>query len=113
MPGGFAFANSGIAPNAGTTNVSVIFTPTDAADYNDVTNTVSVTVTKAIPNVTAWPTASAIIYGQTLASSTLTGGSATPVGSFDWTMPSTAPGTGTASQSVTYTPTDTADYRYD
>ena len=52
-----------------------------------------------------------ITYGQTLASSTLTGGTASiPAGSFTWTTPTTAPGAGTASQSVTFTPTDTTDY---
>ena len=51
-----------------------------------------------------------ITYGQTLADSTLTGGSATPGGAFAFTAPSTAPNAGTASQSVTYTPTDTANY---
>ena len=71
---------------------------------------VSLTIAKANPNVTVWPTASAITYGQTLAASTLSGGSATPVGSFAFTTPSTAPKAGTALQSVTYTPTDTADY---
>jgi hypothetical protein len=41
----------------------------------------------------------------------LTGGSGTPAGgSFAFTTPSTAPGVGTASQSVTYTPLDTANY---
>jgi hypothetical protein len=60
--------------------------------------------------VTTWPTASAITYGQTLASSTLSGGSATPSGSFAWTTSSTAPGAGTSSQSVTFTPSDTTDY---
>jgi hypothetical protein len=60
--------------------------------------------------VTTWPTASAINYGQTLAASTLSGGSATPAGSFAFTTPSTAPSAGTALQSVTYAPTDTADY---
>ena len=71
---------------------------------------VAQTVDKASPNVTAWPTASAITYGQTLVDSTLSGGSATPSGSFTFTTPSTAPSAGTASQSVTYTPTDTANY---
>ena len=44
------------------------FTPTDSTDYSSSTDTVSVTVSQAIPNVT-WPTASAITYGQTLADS--------------------------------------------
>lgn len=67
-------------------------------------------VNKANPNVTAWPTASAITYGQTLADSTLSGGSVTPTGSFAFTTASTAPSAGTAAQNVTYTPTDTANY---
>lgn len=70
---------------------------------------ISQTVSKANPVVTAWPTASAIAYGQTLASSTLSGGSATPAGSFAFTTPAAVP-TATGLQSVTYTPTDTANY---
>jgi hypothetical protein len=76
-----------------------------------VTSVVAVlTVNQANPVVTAWPTASAITYGQTLAASALSGGSATPAGSFAWATPATAPEAGTAVQSVTYTPTDTTDY---
>ncbi len=53
------------------------FTPTDTTDYNTVTVTVTVTVgNKTTPTVTAWPTAGTIFYGQTLASSVLTGGTA-------------------------------------
>jgi hypothetical protein len=70
----------------------------------------TLTVNKANAVVTAWPTATAITYGQTLGASALNGGTATPAGSFDWTTPSTAPGAGTAPQSVTYTPTDKVDY---
>ncbi len=69
----------------------------------------TMTVNKATPTIT-WPTASSITYGQTLASSTLTGGSASTPGSFAWTAPGTAPGAGTNPQSVTFTPTDTTDY---
>jgi len=67
------------------------------------------TATQATPTVT-WPTASAITYGQTLASSTLSGGSASVAGGFAFTTPGTAPGVGTAPQSVTFTPTDATDY---
>ena len=70
----------------------------------------SVTVSKATPTVSTWPTASAITYGQTLASSTLTGGSGSVGGSFSWTAPTTGPPAGTQSESVTFTPTDTTDY---
>ena len=68
------------------------------------------TVNKATPTVTAWPTAGAITYGQTLASSTLTGGTASVAGTFSWTTPTTAPRSGATSESVTFTPTDTTDY---
>ena len=64
----------------------------------------TLTVSKGTPVVTAWPAASAVTYGQTLASSTLTGGSATTAGSFAWTAPCTAPNAGTAAQGVTFTP---------
>ena len=56
--------------------------------------------------MSAWPTASAIEYGQTLASSTLTDGTTFVVGSFAFTSPGTAPDAGTATQSVTFTPED-------
>ena len=65
---------------------------------------------KTTPTVTAWPTASAITYGQTLASSVLTGGTASVAGTFAWTTPTTAPAAGAPSESVTFTPTDTTDY---
>ena len=108
--GSFAFTTPTTAPGAGTASQSVTFTPTDASDYSTLTGTASVTVNKATPSVTTWPTASSITYGQTLASSTLSGGASTPVGSFAFTTPTTAPGAGTASQSVTFTPTDATDY---
>ena len=53
---------------------------------------------------------SGITYGQTLASSTLSGGAASVPGTFACTTPSTAPNAGTSAQSVTFTPTDTVHY---
>jgi hypothetical protein len=88
----------------------VTFTPTDATHYNTVTGSVNVTVNKVTPSVTAWPAASAITYGQTLASSTLSGGAASVPGTFAFTNPATAPKVGTNPQSVTFTPTDATDY---
>lgn len=88
------------------------------SSFSSITSSIaSLTVTKATPTITVAPTASGIIYGQTLASSTLSGGSATnlannaPVaGSFIFTTPTTAPGAGTAFQGVTFKPTDTTSY---
>ncbi len=110
VAGSFAWTTPTTAPGAGTQLESVTFTPSDATDYNPVTGSVSVTVSKATPSITAWPTASGISYGQTLASSTLSGGTASVAGSFAWTTPATAPGAGTASESVTFTPADATDY---
>src|SRR5580692_4044338 len=110
VPGAFSWTTSTTAPGAGTPSEGVTFTPTDATDYNTVVGSVGVTVNKATPTVTASPTASAITYGQTLAMSTLTGGTASVPGGFSWTTSTTAPGAGTPSESVTFTPTDAADY---
>jgi Glycoside hydrolase family 44 len=110
VSGMFTWTTPTTAPATGTSSQSVTFTATDAADYNTVAGPVSVTVNKPAPTVTAWPTASAITYGQTLASSTLSGGSASVGGTFTWTTPTIVPSGGTPSESVTFTPTDTTDY---
>ena len=108
VEGSFAFANPSAA--VGTSSQNVIFTPTDTVNYNTVTRSVSVTVNKATPTITLIPTATPIAYGQTLAFSTLSGGVASVAGAFAFTTPSTAPSVGTAPQSVTFTPTETANY---
>ena len=86
------------------------FTPTDTANFNIVTTTTSVTVNKATPTISAAPIASAIIFGQTLASTALTGGTASAPGTFAFTTPATAPKAGTVSQGVTFTPEDADNY---
>ena len=108
--GSFAFTTPSTIPTTGTSSQGVTFTPADTGNYNSVAGTVSVTVGKANPTVTAWPTASSITYGQTLSSAMLSGGLATPAGTFAFTAPSTVPVVGTASQSVTFTPMDANDY---
>ncbi|MFP4157073.1 MAG: MBG domain-containing protein [Opitutales bacterium] len=62
------------------------------------------------PEVTEWPTAGDLVYGQTLSESTLTGGEASVPGTFAFTDPATIPDAGTAMQSVTFTPEDTEMY---
>ena len=111
VSGTFAWTNPGTIPPVGPQSESVTFTPTDAVDYNTATVNVTVTVnTKTTPTVSAPPIASPITYGQTLASSILTGGTASVAGTFAWTVPSTIPGAGTPSENVTFTPNDTTDY---
>ena len=86
----------------------VVTAPSATATYNIAFQTQPTVI---------FPTASAINYGQSLTSSTLSGGSATVgingttvPGSFAFTTPNATPATGTASQSVTFTPTDPTDY---
>jgi hypothetical protein len=114
---GTNFVSPDIAPSAGATNVLVYFTPVDTADYNPVTNTVTVTVNKGIPIVQTSPVASAISYGQTLASSTVTGGVFTNLAGVIVTMagtnfvsPAIIPSASTTNVLVYFTPVDTADY---
>ena len=108
--GTFAFTTPRTAPAAATTAQGVTFMPTNTANYSTVSGSVSVTVNKATPIVTTWPTATAITYGQTLAASSLSGGVASVGGSFAFTTPTTAPAAGTTAQGVTFTPTNTANY---
>ena len=110
VPGTFAFDAPATIPNVGTAPYAVTFTPDDTDNYNSVFSTVSVTVSKATPVINTDPTASQISYGQTLADSVLSGGTTSVPGTFAFDSPSTAPGPGTASHDVTFTPDDTTNY---
>ncbi len=68
------------------------------------------TITQGVPNVTVWPTASALVYGQTLAFSTLSNVTVTPSGTFAWVDGGTAPDIGVSSHDVVFTPDDTLNY---
>ena len=109
-PGTYTWTDPTIVPVAGTANYAVTFTPSDSTNYSPVATGASVTTTKVTPTISTLPTASALTYGQTLAASKLTGGVASTPGTFSWTNFTLSPTTGTASYSVTFTPTDTADY---
>jgi hypothetical protein len=98
------------SPTAGQHTFSATFSSTQNYYPPGSSNIVTLTVAKATPTVTAWPTASAITVGQTLASSTLSGGTASTGGTFAWTTPTTVPGVGSYSGNVTLTPTDSTDY---
>jgi hypothetical protein len=114
LPAGLILSSAGVLSGTPTTagsSYSFIVTATDKY-ANTGSQTYTLVISKATPTVSAsaWPTASAITYGQTLASSTLSGGTGSVPGSFAFTTPATAPGVGTAAQSVTFTPTDSTDY---
>ena len=84
-----------------------------AEGYNTLTGSAQVIINKATPTVTALPTASAISYGQTLADSTLSGGTASVPGTFAWKNPSTAPTVNDSNSTtfpIVFTPNDTTNY---
>ena len=114
VAGTFTWTNPSTVPGVGS-NVteSVTFTPTTTTYYTNATGTVKITVNPLTAAINTLPTASAITYGQTLSSSTLTGGSGKVsgggalAGRFTWTTGSTVPDVGGAAQGVTFTPTNT------
>ena len=110
-PGGLSvsltYDGSSTAPTA-VGSYAVTGTVSDVLYQGEASGTL--VVSKAGSSVSVWPTASGLTYGQTLASSVLSGGSATPAGAFAFTTPSAVPGGGTSAQGVTYTPADTANY---
>jgi hypothetical protein len=108
-------------PNAGTAKTvlvsGLVINGTDVANYGLTQPTTTANILPADPFVSAWPTASPITYGQTLADSSLSGGTTgilaftTSVsGTFAFTTPALAPPAGTAMQSVTFFPIDTTNY---
>ena len=116
VPGSFSFASPSGVPNAGTTNAAVLFTPSDTADYSAFFLAVAVTVSRQTPEPVRLPSASSLVYGQTLSTSILTGGAATnragaPVqGLFGFTSPNLMPYAGTTNVGVAFTPTDSNNY---
>lgn len=100
----FTCANALLA-NAG--NYTVIVTNF----YGSVTSSVAVlSVNKGTPNITTWPGASVIVYGQALSAAGLAGGGASPGGTFSFAAPATVPDAGTAAQAVVFSPSDSVDY---
>ena len=94
---------------AGSHNLSVTFTPSDGVNYSTATASVPLTVTQAAPAIT-WAPPAAIGYGTALGSGQLNA-IANAAGTFAYTPAAgSLPGLGVSTLSVTFTPTDTADY---
>ena len=99
---------------AGTHSVAWTFTPADANRYETASGTVSVTVEKAVPVVETLPTASAIVYGNKLTDSKITGGKASVNGTWAWKNADIAPSVAdskTGAYGIVFTPEDTANYQ--
>lgn len=100
----------GTVLSAGTQTLSVTFTPIDATNYSTTTATAQLTVTAASPSIT-WATPTAISYGIPLSAVQLNATS-TVAGAMTYS-PAVGRilGAGTQTLSVTFTPTDAADYQ--
>ena len=110
VEGKFVYAPAaGYVPAAGTHTIWVIFTPTDTTKYTTAQAAASLTVTKATPTI-KWPKLSAISRGVRLGAAQLNATASVP-GTFEY---SPAAGevlaSGLQTLSVTFTPTDTANY---
>ncbi|HEX4006090.1 MAG TPA: kelch repeat-containing protein [Acidobacteriaceae bacterium] len=110
VPGTFVYSQPiGWKPIAGTHTLSVTFTPTDATDYKTATASVTLTVNQATPVIT-WAKPATITYGTALSATQLDAKASVP-GTFVYAPASgTVLTAGTQTLSVTFTPTDTADY---
>ncbi len=111
VPGTFAYNPAlGTVLTAGSHNLAVTFTPTDSVDYKVTPATVSITVNQVASTVT-WNAPAAITYGTALGATQLNATASVP-GTFAYNP---APGTvltaGSHSLAVTFTPTDSVDYK--
>ena len=107
VEGTFLWANSSLCPNAGTDSYTVIFTP-ESNNFSSETDQVNVITQKADATM-IWPTASGLTFGDSLADSSLSGGSAsfggeTVEGTFTWKDSTVSPNAGTNSYTVVFTP---------
>ncbi|MGA2886472.1 MAG: hypothetical protein ABSE51_00355 [Terracidiphilus sp.] len=110
IPGTFVYTPAaGEVLSAGSHTLSVAFTPADTSDAAPAEASVSFTVNKATP-ILSWQTPASIPYGTALSSSELNASASVP-GAFIYTpSEGTVIAAGTQTLSVTFTPTNTADY---
>lgn len=92
---------------------AVVATINDPEWFGSTSGTL--TVAKATPTVTTWPTASGITEGQALSASVLSGGEATFLGSpisgnFVFDAPATTPTAGIYNAAVSLMPTDSTNF---
>jgi len=111
VPGKFTYSPAlGTVLPAGARKLSVTFAPADTADYTAATAVVSLQVNPVVSMLT-WPAPAAIVYGTALGSAQLDASSGGLPGTFTYAPAAgVIPGAGADALSVTFTPSDTADY---
>ena len=112
VPGSFAFVQPTSVLNAGLGQmVGVRFTPIDFGNYSTVDTLISIDVKQIIPSISAIPSASSIVYGDSLSKSILSGDSASVLGNFSFVNPDTVFDAGIGkSVSIRFNPTDAVNY---
>jgi hypothetical protein len=101
---------AGTVLGAGNQTLSVTFTPTDATDYTTATDSVPLSVNQATPTIN-WPTPSPITYGTPLSATQLNAVASVP-GTYVYNPAAgTVLNAGNQLLSVTFTPTDSTDYK--
>ena len=121
LAGTWSFTGTNIIPTVNNKGYQAVFTPDDTDNYNTVTRTITVKVTKATPVIAEKPTAGALTYGQKLSDSILTGGKAAYqtadgteiTGAFAWKNSSSKPTVADSQKTeydVTFTPSDKDNY---
>lgn len=112
-------SSTGVISLVGVGTTKFTITAAETSSWTSATATATLTVTKGDLKVKTVPTASSISYGQSLTSSSLTGGSVTNGsgvavgGSFAWKSPGTIPDSGGSKVYVVrFTPTEVSKYNY-
>lgn len=117
LPGAFIYSPTAgtVLSAAGTQTLAVTFEPADSIDYSIVSSSVTLSVIKATPSIT-WAAPAAVPVGTALSAAQLNatasiGGTPVP-GTFSYSPAAgtTMSSAGNQTLSVTFTPTDVADY---
>lgn len=127
LPSGWKWADASTVPTVKSGAYDAVFAPTDeqlaSTDYSvvdgwdpatkTVKRLVALTVNKATPVITAAPSATDLVFGQTLGESSLAGGAASVAGTFAWDDPQRMPQvaeSGVACMTVRFAPADADNY---
>ena len=118
LAGTWSFTGTNIIPTVNNKGYQAVFTPDDADNYNTVTRTITVKVTKATPAVVTVPAVAERVYNPAvaLADSDMTGGSVTGAdgnelaGTWSFTGKNIIPTVNNKGYQAVFTPDDANNY---